>query len=78
MKKKILIAVFAAAASLHAENILVASSRSNSVEEFDTSGTWMRTFATTGPYGPVALAQSPVTGDIFVTTIWGSGPSAGR
>jgi hypothetical protein len=41
----------------------------------NTSGTWLRTFVTTGPYAPVALAQSPVTGEIFVTTIWASGPS---
>src|SRR5260370_21350646 len=82
MSKRILIAVFAAmlgSASLHAaERILVASGRSNSVEEFDTSGTWLRTFATTGPYAPVALAQSPLTGEIFVTTVWASGPSIGQ
>ncbi len=82
MSKRILIAVFAAllgSASLHAaERILVASGRSNSVEEFDTSGTWLRTFATTGPYAPVALAQSPLTGEIFVTTFWASGPAVGQ
>jgi hypothetical protein len=47
MSKKLLIAVFAAllgSASLHAaERILVASSRSNSLEEFSASGTWLRT-----------------------------------
>jgi hypothetical protein len=78
MNKRLLIAVFAASVSLHAEDILVASSRSNSIEQFNSSGTWLRTFATTGPYAPVALAQSPLTGDVFVTTIWGSGPSAGQ
>ena len=52
--------------------------RGDKQEEFTTSGTWIRTFATTGPYAPLALAQSPVTGDIFVTTIWGSGPAAGQ
>jgi len=82
MNKRRLIAAFAAllgSASLHAtEHILVASNRSNSLEEFSTSGTWLRTFATTGPYGPLALAQSPVTGEIFVTTTWASGPSAGQ
>jgi hypothetical protein len=82
MNKRLLIAVFAAlmgSTSLHAtERILVASSRSNSIEEFNTSGTWLRTFATTGPYAPVALAQSPTNGDIFVTTAWASGPQAGQ
>jgi hypothetical protein len=82
MSTRLVIAVFAAmlgSASLHAtERILVASNRSNSIEEFNTSGTWLRTFATTGPYAPVALAQSPTNGDIFVTTTWASGPQAGQ
>ncbi len=82
MSKKLLIAVFAtllgSASVQAATRILVASSRSNSIEEFDTSGKWLRTFATTGPYAPVALAQSPTTGDIFVTTIWASGPQVGQ
>jgi len=79
MSKTFLIAVFIASASLHAaDNILVASSRSNSIEGFDTSGKWTGTFATTGPYGPVALAQSPTTGLIFATTLWGSGPLLGQ
>jgi hypothetical protein len=79
MNKKILIGVFAAAASLHAAgHILVASNRSNSLEEFNTSGTWLRTFASTGPYGPIALAQSPLTGEIFVSTTWASGSSVGQ
>jgi len=56
----------------------VSSIRSNSIEEFNTSGTWLRTFATTGPYAPVALAQSPITREIFVTTMWASGPSVGQ
>jgi hypothetical protein len=72
MSKRFLMAVFAVllgCASLHAvENVLVASSRSNSIEQFSTTGTWIRTFATTGPYEPVAMAQSPLTGEIFVTT----------
>lgn len=76
MNKRLLIAVFAASASLHAANILVASNFSSSIEEFNTSGTWIRTFATTGPYAPVALAQSPLTGEIFVTT--SLGPRAGQ
>jgi len=79
MSKTFLIAVFIASASLYAaDHILVASSRSNSIEEFDTIGRWVGTFATTGPYGPVALAQSPTTGLIFATTLWGSGPSVGQ
>ena len=72
MNKKLLIAIFAAllgsAAVLPAESILLASSRRNSMERLKTGGTWVRTFATTGPYGPIALAQSPLTGEIFVTT----------
>jgi hypothetical protein len=81
MTKKLWIAVFATllgSASIQAENILVASSRSNSIEQFSTAGVWMKTFATTGPYAPVALAQSPVTGEVFATTMWGSGPYAGQ
>src|ERR1700730_17319507 len=82
MTKRLLTAVFVAllgSVSVHAASrILVASSRSNSIEEFDANGKWRRTFATTGPYAPVALAQSPTTGEIFVTTIWGSGPAAGQ
>jgi hypothetical protein len=82
MTKRFLTAVFVAllgSASVHAATrILVASSRSNSIEEFDANGKWRRTFATTGPYAPVALAQSPTTGEIFVTTIWGSGSAAGQ
>jgi hypothetical protein len=72
------LAVLLGSAMLNAQNILVASSRSNSIEEFETSGTWMRTFATTGPYSPVALAQNPYTGEVFVTTLWASGPSTGQ
>ena len=72
MSRRLSIAVFAvllASASLRgAEDILVASSRSNSIEQFSASGTWIRTFATTGPYSPTSLAQSPLTGEIFVTT----------
>jgi hypothetical protein len=79
VNKRLLIAAFVASASLHAaENILVASSRSNSLEQFDTNGTWVRTFATTGPYAPTSMAQSPLTGEIFVTTLWGSGQQIGQ
>ncbi len=72
MSKTVLIAVFGALPGctwLHAaEEILVTSQRSHSLEQFTASGVWVRTFATTGPYSPRALAQSPVTGEIFVTT----------
>jgi hypothetical protein len=79
MNKRYLIALLAAllgSASLHgAENFLVASMRSNSLEQFTTSGNWVRTLATTGPYTPYALAQSPLTGEIFVSTQVPSGAS---
>ena len=82
MIKRVSMAVLVAllgSASVHAtDRILVASIRSNSIEEFNTSGTWLRTFATTGPYSPVALAQSPLSGDIFATTIYGTGPQVGQ
>jgi hypothetical protein len=76
VSNRALIAVLAAllgSHSLHAaEEILVSSTRSSSLEEFTPTGTWVRTFATTGPYAPVATAQSPLTGEIFVTTEWTS------
>jgi hypothetical protein len=81
MNNRLLIAVLAAllgSASLQAENILVASSRSHSIEQFNTTGTWVRTFATTGPYQATSMAQSPLTGEIFVTTLWGDGPQVGQ
>lgn len=82
MSHKLLIVVASAllgCASLHAaDRILVASTRSNSLEEFTPAGTWVRTFATTGPYAPYAIAQSPVTGEIFVTTAYASGVYAGQ
>ena len=71
MSNRILIAVLATLLGSHslraAENILVSSTRSSSLEEFNPSGTWVRTFATTGPYAPIATTQSPLTGEIFVT-----------
>lgn len=82
MNNRLSIAVFAVllgASSLHAaEEILVASQRSNSLEQFTPSGTWVRTFATTGPYAPTSMAQSPLTGEIFVTTMWTSGEQIGQ
>lgn len=82
MSNRVLIAVLASflgSHSLHAaEKILVSSTRSSSLEEFTPSGTWVRTFATTGPYAPIATAQSPLTGELFVTTEWTSGQPAGQ
>lgn len=82
MSKSFFISVFAvllASTSLHAsEEMLVASNRSNSIEQFTTTGTWVRTFATTGPYAPTALVQSPLTGEVFVTSMWASGQQVGQ
>jgi len=82
VSNRVLIAVLAAmlgSHSLHAaERILVSSTRSNSLEDFTPAGTWVRTFATTGPYAPIATAQSPLTGEVFVTTEWTSGQPAGQ
>jgi hypothetical protein len=78
MSNRVSIAVWAVllgSGSLRAsEDILVASSRSNSIEHFTASGTWVSTFATTGPYAPIFMAQSPLTGEIFVTTEYASDP----
>ena len=72
MNKRVVIAAFAAMLGSHSllgsKNILVSSVRSNSIEQFTTSGTWISTLATTGPYSPSAIAQSPLTGEIFVAT----------
>ncbi len=72
LKFRTLIVIFASLLSanqIHAANaILVASRYSNSIEQFTTGGTWVRTFATTGRYAPSSIAQSPTTGEIFVTT----------
>lgn len=82
MSNRILFIVLAALMGSHslraAEEILVSSTRSSSLEQFTPTGTWVRTFATTGPYAPVATAQSPLTGEIFVTTEWNSGAGAGQ
>ncbi len=71
MTKKLAMSVFAAVLSATAlsaaDNILVASSSSHTIEEFSSTGAWIKTFATTGGYAPVAMAQSPLTGEIFVT-----------
>jgi hypothetical protein len=82
MSNRVLIAVLAALLGSHslsaAEDILVSSTRSNSIEQFATNGTWLRTFATTGPYAPISLAQSPLTGEVFATTEWTSGQQIGQ
>ncbi len=49
-------------------NELVGSSESHSIEKFNSSGIWLRTFASTGPWIPFGLAVSPVTHDVFVAT----------
>ena len=82
MSNRVLIAVLAALLGSHslraAEDILVSSIRSSSIEQFATNGTWLRTFASTGPYAPVSLAQSPLTGEVFATTQWTSGQAIGQ
>ncbi|MGO8986761.1 MAG: hypothetical protein ACLPHI_05220 [Terriglobales bacterium] len=49
-------------------NELVGSSESHSLEKFDSSGNWIKTFASTGPWVSLGIAASPVTGDVFVAT----------
>lgn len=48
--------------------ILVSSSESHSIESFSNDGSWIGTFATTGPRIPMGLAASPITGDVYVAT----------
>jgi hypothetical protein len=49
-------------------DVLVSSFESHSIEWFTTSGQWIDTFATTGRMGPIGLAQSPVTGEVFAAS----------
>jgi hypothetical protein len=49
-------------------NELVGSSESHSIEKFNSSGAWMKTFASTGPWIALGIAASPVTNDVFVAT----------
>ena len=81
MSNRVLIVTLAALMGTYslraAEEILVSSTRSSSLEQFTPSGKWVRTFATTGPYSPVAIAQSPLSGEIFVTTEF-SGQQVGQ
>jgi hypothetical protein len=49
-------------------DVLVSSFESHSIEWFTTSGQWIDTFATTGRVGPIGLAQSPITGEVFATS----------
>jgi hypothetical protein len=51
-----------------APTALVNSRESHSIEEFDTSGNWLRTFASTGPQVPYDIARNSETGDIYVAT----------
>jgi hypothetical protein len=82
MSNRVLIAFWGVLLGSHslyaAEEILVSSTRSSSIEQFATNGTWLRTFATTGPYAPISMAQSPLTGEVFVTTEWTSGQAIGQ
>jgi hypothetical protein len=50
-------------------NELVGSSESHSIEKFDSTGKWTKTFASTGPWISMGIAASPVTDDVFVATI---------
>jgi len=50
-------------------NELVGSAESHSIEKFDSTGNWIKTFASTGPYYPVGIAVSPLTGDVFAATL---------
>jgi hypothetical protein len=50
-------------------NELVGSAESHSIEKFDSSGNWIKTFASTGPYKSIGIAASPVTGDVFAATL---------
>jgi hypothetical protein len=46
---------------------LVASAESHSIEQFDPTGKWIGTFASTGPWEPRDLAVD-LTGDVYVAT----------
>ena len=48
-------------------DVLVTSGESHSIERFTNASVWLGEFAGTGPYAPVAIAQSKVTGAVFVT-----------
>jgi|HubBroStandDraft_5_1064220.scaffolds.fasta_scaffold13431_2 hypothetical protein len=50
-------------------NELVGSAESHSIEKYDSNGNWIKTFASTGPYYPVGIAASPITGDVFAATL---------
>ena len=63
-----LIIVLLSLPALAVTNELVGSAESHSIEKFDSSGNWIKTFASTGPYYTVGFAASPITGDVFVST----------
>lgn len=50
-------------------NELVGNSESHSIEKFNSAGTWIGTFASTGPWKPLGIAASPLTNDVFVATL---------
>jgi hypothetical protein len=61
--------------SLARADILASSNESHSIEWFSRNGTWLSTFATTGPRTPYGLAASPsgpASGDVFVATFTGT------
>lgn len=66
-----LLAFVFATPALPVTNVLVGSSESHSIEKFNTSGVWLRTFASTGPWIPFGIAVSPVTNDVFAATMTG-------
>jgi hypothetical protein len=53
-------------------NELVGSAESHSIEKFNSKGTWIQTFASTGPYYPLGIAASPTTEDVFAVTLTGT------
>jgi hypothetical protein len=60
-----------AAAAAPGAAVLVTSAETHSVEQFDTQGHWIQRFASAGSAAPFAIAQSPVSGVIFVSD-WNS------
>src|SRR5271169_1403886 len=52
--------------------LLTAENYLSGVDEYSpvmlVLGTWIKTFASTGPWIPLGIAASPVTSDVFVAT----------
>ncbi len=53
-------------------DVLVSNFESRSIEWFTNAGTWIDTFASTGPYVPESLAADPKNGDVVVATNTGT------